>query len=82
MSRLPRYHHDRGPAHFASDHERAARLRASEPLDYPAATQASITVTDLIWKATRVVGFYLFVQPPDTMAEAEATPTRLPMTLR
>jgi hypothetical protein len=61
----------------------------SEPLDsgqqtlgYPAGTQASITVTDLIWKATRVVGFYLFVQQPDTMAEAEATPTRLSRTLR
>jgi len=41
-------------------------------LGYPAGTQASINVTDLIWKATRVVGFNLFAQPPETVAEAYA----------
>jgi NADPH:quinone reductase-like Zn-dependent oxidoreductase len=42
-------------------------------LGYPAGTQASINVTDLIWKATRVVGFNLFVQPLETVAAAYAT---------
>jgi len=39
-------------------------------LGYPAGTRASMNVTDLIWKATRVVGFNLFVQQPETVGEA------------
>lgn len=39
-------------------------------LGYPAGTEATVNLLDLIAKATHVVGFSLFVQPPEAIGEA------------
>lgn len=39
-------------------------------LGYPAGTQASINLLDLIAKVTRIVGFNLFTQPPEAFSRA------------
>lgn len=46
-------------------------------LGYPAGTQSTINLLDLIAKATRIVGFSLFVQPPEAFGEAWAIITKL-----